>query len=120
MSPPSVAIGAWLLAGTLAASVALADNPPPGPAPGHAAPKAPAPAAAKRGLDLNAPRVEHVLRRADLQSMVTDHDMPVDDDVRVEKPRYSVEVPVGFFRAVPWALLHPTQAWRVFTPVTEP
>jgi hypothetical protein len=29
-------------------------------------------------------------------------------------------VPRSQFQAIPWALMHPTQAWRVFTPVEGP
>ena len=40
-------------------------------------------------------------------------------EVTVEGPRPQVPVPDGAFRAVPWALAHPSQAWRIFTPVTD-
>jgi hypothetical protein len=40
-------------------------------------------------------------------------------EVTVEGPRPQVPVPDGAFRAVPWALTHPSQAWRIFAPVTD-
>jgi hypothetical protein len=40
-------------------------------------------------------------------------------EVTVEGPRPQAPVPEGAFRAVPWALTHPSQAWRIFAPVTD-
>jgi hypothetical protein len=40
-------------------------------------------------------------------------------EVTVEGPRAQAPVPEGAFRAVPWALTHPAQAWRIFAPVTD-
>jgi len=40
-------------------------------------------------------------------------------EVTVEGPRPQVPVPDGAFRAVPWALTHPSQAWRILAPVTD-
>jgi hypothetical protein len=40
-------------------------------------------------------------------------------EVTVEGPRSQLPVPDGAFRAVPWALTHPSQAWRIFAPVTD-
>jgi hypothetical protein len=40
-------------------------------------------------------------------------------EVTVEGPRPRAPVPEGAFRAVPWALTHPSQAWRIFAPVTD-
>jgi hypothetical protein len=40
-------------------------------------------------------------------------------DVRVQSPRAAPDVPRGMFRAIPWAIMHPTQSWRVLTPLTD-
>jgi len=69
--------------------------------------------------DLRAPPITHVLTASEIETLTVDRDGDL-PDVDVETTRYGVSVPVGFFRALPWAVMHPTQAWRVFTPVTEP
>jgi hypothetical protein len=69
--------------------------------------------------DLRAPPITHVLTASEIETLTVDRDGDL-PDVDVETTRYGVAVPVGFFRALPWAVMHPTQAWRVFTPVTEP
>jgi len=124
-------VAGLLLAGTLGAGVALADAPAgvSGPAAAPAAVSVPSAAASTPAtaapaprplLDLKAPGVEHVMPHADIQSMVEERELPLGEDVEVQQPRYGVPVPVGFLRALPWAVMHPTQAWRIFTPVVEP
>jgi hypothetical protein len=76
---------------------------------------------AKRPLDLSAPPVERVLTPEQVRSFVTE---PEDDgappqDVTVASPHYLEPVPNGPFVALPWALLHPLQAWRIFAPITD-
>ena len=100
-------VTAFLLASVLAQGAALAAD----PNPASATSTAPKPA-----LDLRAPPVEQVIPRADLQSMFADEDSEDQDYVRVEQSHYRAPVPGGLL-AIPWALLHPTQAWRIFTPV---
>ena len=34
--------------------------------------------------------------------------------------KYLMPVPKSQFQAIPWAVMHPTQAWRVFTPIEGP
>jgi hypothetical protein len=68
-------------------------------------------------LDLRAPPITHVLTPAELENLTIDREEEPAPDVAVETNRYHVPVPVGFFRALPWAVMHPTQAWRVLTPV---
>ncbi len=44
-------------------------------------------------------------------------------EVSVTGSRAAINVPVtpgNQLLAIPWALLHPTQAWRVFTPIEQP
>jgi hypothetical protein len=67
--------------------------------------------------DLRAPPITHVLTAAEIQTLTIDRDEEPPPDVNVETDRYRAPVPVGFFRALPWAIMHPTQAWRVLTPV---
>jgi hypothetical protein len=120
---------ALLLTGIVAAAApwARADGPPPAkqpaatPAPAKAAAPAPVKAArANQPLDLRAPPVEHVMPQSQVQGMVTDNSAAQGEEVRVEQARYGDQPPVGFFQALPWGLMHPTQAWRLFTPVVQP
>jgi len=97
---------AFLLASALGSGAVLAADP------------APATSASPAKLDLSAPPVEHVMPRAELRSMLAEEEPVEGEDVRVEQPHYRVPVPGGLF-ALPWALLHPTQAWRIFTPVLD-
>jgi hypothetical protein len=98
----SVALGVLL---ALASGVGVADTP--------------AAAPANTPPDLRAPPITHVLTAGEIETLTVDRDEEL-PDVNVETNRTHVVVPVGFFRALPWAFMHPTQAWRVFTPVTEP
>jgi len=47
-------------------------------------------------------------------------------EVSVQSPRYEMPAlqdqataPLGAFRAIPWAVEHPSQAWRIFLPSTN-
>jgi len=40
-------------------------------------------------------------------------------EVTVQSRRPEEQVPQGAFRAIPWAFTHPSQAWRILTPVTD-
>jgi len=80
-----------------------------------------APAPAKRALDLTAPPINRVLTPQQVRDFVTE---PEDDgtqptDVTVASPHYLDPIPNGAFGALPWAMLHPLQAWRIFTPITD-
>jgi hypothetical protein len=82
----------------------------------------PAPAAA---LDLSAPPLSHIYPSKDLQFIMA-YDPYSDDapgEVSVKGSKQVVVVPGGpgnQFVAIPWALLHPTQAWRILTPIVQP
>jgi len=112
-----LATAALLAAGS---ATAFADDPPQAPQPPrHATAAKPAPAA-KRALDLHAPPVDHVLTRAEMQSLVAepdDENAPPPDDVTVSGAHLVEPIPGGVM-AIPWALLHPLEAWRIFAPVT--
>ena len=102
------ALGRWIVVGALtgAAAVAWAADPP-------------APAHPPQRLDLSAPPLNHVLSARELRAMETDDASADESEVEVDAGRYRAPVPNGFLHALPWAVMHPTQAWRVFTPVTE-
>ncbi len=88
----------------------------------NAAAKHAAAGAAGHPLDLSAPPVKHVLTPEQVQSLTAeqpDEDGNPPDDVTVNRERYLDPVPTGTFRALPWALLHPLDAWRIFTPITD-
>ena len=77
-------------------------------------------AASSAPLSLQSPPLEHVVERQQLRYMEAPEDPAADDDqmsVKVQKNKAVVNPPMGQFQAVAWALLHPTQAWRIFTPV---
>jgi hypothetical protein len=105
----------------------LADNGPAPPAVSSSpAPKSAAasPRAARRAttpLDLSAPPVGHVLTPQQVQALVAERedDASPPEDVTVQSEHFADPVPPGAFRALPWALLHPLEAWRIFTPITD-
>lgn len=70
-------------------------------------------------LDLTAPPLTHVLSARDIEALETEPDPSEEANVEVDSTRYHVPVPRGFLQALPWAVMHPLQAWRVLTPVTE-
>ena len=108
-------IGGAAAALTLSLGV-LADNAASGNAP--AAHSASAAAVAPR-LDLSAPPVSHVFTPGQIESFIDDREATSPEDVSVETPRYATPVPRGTFRALPWAFMHPMQAWRIFTPILD-
>jgi hypothetical protein len=73
-------------------------------------------------MDLQAPPLSHIYSRQQLQYILAIENSDVDDaqEVSVKGEKYLMPVPKSQFQAIPWALMHPTQAWRVFTPVEEP
>lgn len=76
---------------------------------------------ADRPLDLAPPPIALVMTREQVQSLVVEHeheDEPT-EDVTVASDYYREPVPQGQFPALAWALTHPLQAWRIFTPVTD-
>jgi hypothetical protein len=81
--------------------------------------KAPA-ASPNAPLDLRAPDIHQVFSAADLQRPLDDPEeqLYVQETVQVEGQRQLAPVSIGIM-AVPWAILHPTQAWRIFMPMTD-
>ena len=123
---------AVLLTAVLAPALVRAQSPAPtpsaSPAASSAATKA-VPHAAKQAspaqrstLDLQAPPLSHIYPRQQLQYILAIDNSEVDDaqEVSVKGAKYLMPVPKSQFQAIPWALMHPTEAWRVFTPVEQP
>lgn len=72
-----------------------------------------------RPLDLSAPPVNHVMTREQVQALTEQPEEDASDEVMVQQGRYQAPVPRGQLRALAWALMHPLEAWRIFTPVTD-
>jgi hypothetical protein len=45
-----------------------------------------------------------------------DESEAIQEEVQVETQRQATPVSVGLM-ALPWAVIHPTQAWRIFMPL---
>jgi hypothetical protein len=69
-------------------------------------------------LDLRAPDIRRVFSEAQLQHTLPDPEDAVyeQETVQVEGERQLAPVSIGIM-AIPWAILHPTQAWRIFMPL---
>ncbi len=80
-------------------------------------------AAARKSLDLHAPPLNHIYSSSDLRYILAPEEVSADSatEVRVKGARVT-RVPVApgnQLQAIPWAIFHPTQAWRIFTPLEE-
>ena len=115
---------------TLCMTQAQAQSPAPVPssapaaatkAPAH--PATPTPAPKRASLDLHAPALNRIMPSSQLRYIMANDD---GDDSATEvsvKGTKTVVVPGGAgnqLQAIPWALFHPTQAWRIFTPLEQP
>jgi hypothetical protein len=129
-SPLCVAV---LLGAALAQSPALvlAQSPTPDAAPAassapakpaaHASGRKSGTLAATKSLDLKAPPLSHLYPREQLQYILAvDAAGDETQEVSVKGEKYLMPVPTSQFYAIPWAVMHPTQAWRVFTPIEAP
>lgn len=69
-------------------------------------------------MNLQAPSVHQVFAPEDLQQKLPDPDEQYvyQETVEVEGTRQAPDVPPGIM-ALPWAVMHPTQAWRILLPV---
>jgi len=81
-------------------------------------------APARGALDLHTPPLNHIMPSAQLRYIMASDDSDADSASEVSvKGTKTVVVPGApgnQLQAIPWALLHPTQAWRIFTPLQEP
>ena len=77
---------------------------------------------AATAMDLKTPPLSHIYPREQLQYILAADSVDVDsaDEVSVKGAKYLMPVPMSQLQAIPWALMHPTQAWRVFMPVEAP
>jgi hypothetical protein len=86
----------------------------------------PAPRTGRRApLDLHAPPLSHIYSSTELRYILAPDDSTEDSatEVSVKGTKYVSPVPGApgnQLLAIPWALMHPTQAWRIFTPLEEP
>jgi hypothetical protein len=115
----------------LLAAAALAQAQSPTPAPSSAPTATPsrthgakASHPPARRLDLHAPPLNQIYSRKELRYILAyDPDDQSETEVSIKGSKPAINVPVtpgNQLLAVPWALLHPTQAWRVFTPIEQP
>jgi hypothetical protein len=73
---------------------------------------------AKPSLDLRAPEIRRIVSQEELQRPLEDeYEVQVQQEqVQVEGMRPEIYVPGGL-ASLPWAVMNPTQAWRIFLPV---
>jgi hypothetical protein len=81
-------------------------------------------AAARGSLDLHAPPLNHIIPSAQLRYIMAnddaDADSPTEVSVKGTKTVIVPGAPGNQLQAIPWAIFHPTQAWRIFTPLEQP
>ncbi len=72
----------------------------------------------KAPLDLRAPNIARVIPKAELESVLPEPDEPHESSpgVEIKGKRPVAPSSVGLM-ALPWALRHPSQAWRIFLPI---
>lgn len=75
---------------------------------------------AATSLDLQAPQISRVFSEAELSQKIEEPDERevIQETVQVATKRQLSPVSVGLL-AIPWAIIHPTQAWRIFMPLPE-
>ena len=67
-------------------------------------------------LDLKAPDIRRVVPEVQLHEPLEEPTEIDEPQVQVQGTRPEVYVPGGI-ASLPWAVMHPTQAWRIFLPV---
>jgi hypothetical protein len=70
-------------------------------------------------MDLRAPDISRIFPRTELQQKLPEpgeERVESQESVRVSGTRELAPVSVGLM-ALPWAIRHPTQAWRIFMPI---
>lgn len=77
-------------------------------------------AANRPAMDLRAPALTRVFTQAQLSEKLEEPEEEYDatETVQVEGAREMTPVSVGLM-AIPWAIIHPTQAWRILMPVPD-
>jgi hypothetical protein len=78
---------------------------------------------ATRGtMDLHTPPLEHIMPSSELRYIMAngdDADLPTEVSVKGTKTVVVPGAPGNQLQAIPWALFHPTQAWRILTPLEQ-
>jgi hypothetical protein len=71
-----------------------------------------------RPLDLRAPDIRTLVPEAELRQRLDDpyEQQQMQAQVQVEGSRPETYLPIGI-ASLPWAVMNPTQAWRIFLPV---
>jgi hypothetical protein len=81
-------------------------------------------APARATLDLHTPPLSHIIPSAELRYIMASDDADADSagevSVKGSKTVVVPGAPGNQLQAIPWALWHPTQAWRIFTPLQQP
>jgi hypothetical protein len=67
-------------------------------------------------LDLKAPDIRRLVPEVGLREPLQEPEEMEVQQVQVEGSRPEVYVPGGI-ASLPWAVMHPTQAWRILLPV---
>ena len=84
--------------------------------------KAPPPGGAPKAapLDLHAPDIHRIIPEVQLREPVEEPqeiaEQQEQNQVQVQGSRPEIDLPIGI-ASLPWAVMHPTQAWRIFLPV---
>lgn len=68
-------------------------------------------------LDLRAPPLNRVMSATQIRALSAELSETPDDVTIKGKADRDTPACCGTFIAVPWALMHPRSAWRIFTPV---
>lgn len=80
-------------------------------------------APARATLDLHAPPLNHIMPSSELRYILANDDADADSAAEVSVKGVKTVIvpgaPGNQLQAIPWAILHPTQAWRIFTPLEE-
>jgi hypothetical protein len=81
-------------------------------------------AATRGALDLHTPPLNHIMPSAELRYIMASDDSDTDSATEVSVKGIKTVVipgaPGNQLQAIPWAIMHPTQAWRIFTPLEQP
>jgi hypothetical protein len=69
-------------------------------------------------LDLKAPEIHRVISEVQLREPLDEPQEVLEEQeqVQVQGSRPEIDLPIGI-ASLPWAVMHPTQAWRIFLPV---
>ena len=69
-------------------------------------------------LDLKAPDIHRIVSEVQLREPLDEPQETIieQEQVQVQGSRPEIDLPIGI-ASLPWAVMHPTQAWRIFLPV---